>query len=254
MSKDRAISPSDRLYSSRIIATYIKFLRKQYDHVDINDVLSYAGMETYQVEDEAYWFTQEQVDRFNERVVKVTGKSDIAREAGRFGFSPDSLGFLKSYILGCMSIGKAYEMVAKITPKFVKSCTFESTRLGPNKAKLVVRPRPGAQEKLYQCENRMGYFEATGTLFHHKLPQIEHTKCVLRGDECCEYVVTWRTFKYEMWKKNPEPRRGTPSYRGGSDVLSEPFGGSRGRGRGSRGIVGALLARVEPREKSSSTA
>ena len=58
MSKDRAISPSDRLYNSRIIATYIKFLRKEYGHVDIEDILSYAGMETYQVEDEAYWFTQ----------------------------------------------------------------------------------------------------------------------------------------------------------------------------------------------------
>jgi HD-GYP domain-containing protein (c-di-GMP phosphodiesterase class II) len=201
VSKDRAISPSDTLYNSRIIATYVKFLRKEYSHVDINDVLSYAGMETYQVEDETHWFTQEQVDRFNERVVKLTGKSDIAREAGRFGLSPDSIGFVKSYILGCMSIGKAYEMVAKITPRLVKSCTFESTRLASNKVSVVVTPRPGAQEKLYQCENRIGYFEAAGMLFHRKLPRIEHTKCVFKGDECCEFVVTWREFRHEVWKK-----------------------------------------------------
>ncbi len=201
MNKDSAIDASARVYSSKITATYVKFLRKEYGYVDIEDLLSYAGMETYQVEDEAYWFTQEQVDLFNERLVKVTGNSDITREAGRFGFSPDSLGFVKSYILGCMSIGKAFEMAAKIIPKFAKSCTYESARLGPNKAKVVVRPRPGAQEKPYQCRNRTGYFEAAGTLFHHKFPQIEHTKCVFKGDECCEYVVTWREFKYEMWKK-----------------------------------------------------
>ena len=111
------------------------------------------------------------------------------------------MGFIKSYVLGCVSIGKAYEMVARISPKMVRSCTFESVRLAPNKAKVVVTPRPGAQEKLYQCENRIGYFEALCTLFRHKFPQVEHTKCCFKGDDYCEFVVTWREFKYEMWKK-----------------------------------------------------
>jgi response regulator RpfG family c-di-GMP phosphodiesterase len=201
MEKHAEISPSDRLYSSRIIATYIKFLRKEYGHADIDDILSYAGMETYQVEDEDCWFTQDQVDLFNERVVRITGKHDIAREAGRFGLSPDSIGFVKSYIFGHMSIGKASEMIAQITPKFVKSSTFESTRLASNKIKIVVTPRRGAQEKVYQCQNRIGYFEALSTLFHRKSPQVEHTKCVFNGDQCCEYLVTWREFRYEFWKK-----------------------------------------------------
>ena len=201
MSKNRPISPSERLYSSRIISTYIKFLRKEYSHVDINDILTYAGMEKYQVEDEAYWFTQQQVDLFNERAVGLTGKDDIAREAGRFGLSPDSLGFVKSYILGCLSIGRVWEMGAKVSHKFSKSCTYESERLAPNQTKIVVTPKPGVQEKPYQCQNRMGYFEAVCTLFRHKFPQIEHTKCMFRGDDCCEYVVTWREFSYETWKK-----------------------------------------------------
>ena len=67
--------------------------------------------------------------------MKATGKDDVAREAGRFGFSPDSMGFVKNYMLGRMSIGKVYEMIAQLTPKFVRSCTWESARLGPNKAK-----------------------------------------------------------------------------------------------------------------------
>jgi len=201
MDKRNIIDPNDRLYSSRITATYLKFLKKYYNHVDVNDILSYAGMEIYQVEDETYWFTQEQVDRFNERLVKLTGRSDIAREVGRFGLSVDSLGFVKSYILGKVSIGKTYEMIAQISPKVLRSCTYESMRLGPNKVKITVRPLPGSQEKPYQCQNRMGYFEAGATLFHHKFPKLEHPKCVFRGDDCCEYVVTWREFKYEIWKK-----------------------------------------------------
>jgi HD-GYP domain-containing protein (c-di-GMP phosphodiesterase class II) len=201
MTKSKAIDPTDKLYNSRITATYLEFIRKEHSYVDIEDLLSHAGMEAYQVEDEGCWFTQEQVDLFNERLVETTGRPDIAREAGRFGFSPDSIGFVKSYVLGRISIGRAYEMIAQISPKFVKSCTYESARLGPTKAKIVVRPRPGAQEKPYQCQNRIGYFEAFCTLFHHKFPHVEHTECIFRGGECCEYVVTWRESRYETWKK-----------------------------------------------------
>ena len=201
MEKNPAIGLAERLYSSRITAAYIKFLQKEYGHADIGDILSYAGMETCQVEDEAHWFTQEQVDRFNERVVKITGKQDISREAGRCGLSPDSIGSLKNYILGHMSTGKAFEMVAQISRKFVKSCTYESARLASNKIKIVVTPRPGVLEKPYQCQNRIGYFEAFSMLFHHKFPQVEHGKCIFNGDEYCEYVMTWREFRYEFWKK-----------------------------------------------------
>ncbi len=201
MSKNGAISQSDRLYNSRIIATYIKFLRKEYSYINIEDILSYAEMETYQVEDEAYWFTQEQVDLFNERAVKATGKSDIAREAGRFGLSPDLLGFVKSYILGCMSIGKAFEMIAQISSKFVKSCTWESAGLASNKVKLVVTPRPGRPGEALPMREPNGLLRSGRSAISHKFPQIEHTKCVFRGDECCEYVVTWREFRHEMWRK-----------------------------------------------------
>ena len=201
MSKNRPISPSDRLYSTVIISTYIKFLRKHYSHVDIDDILSYAGMESYQVDDETYWFTQQQVDSFNERVARLTGKDDISREAGRFGFSPDSLGFVKSYTLGFLSIGKVWEMGAKVIPSSPNHARTSQRDWHLTKRKIVVTPKPGVQEKPYQCQNRMGYFEAVCKLFCHKFPQIEHTKCMSRGDDCCEYLVTWREFSYETWKK-----------------------------------------------------
>ena len=47
----------------------------------------------------------------------------------------------------------------------------------------------------------MGYFEAACTLFLHKLPHVEQTKCIFKGDGCCEYVLTWSEFRYETWKK-----------------------------------------------------
>ena len=201
MDRNGVMSPSDRLYNSRIAASYVKFLRKKYSHVDVDDLLSYAGMEIYQVEDEGYWFAQEQVDRFNERLIQLTGNPDISREAGRFGFSSELIGFVKNYVLGCMSIGNAFEMITQLTSKFAKSCTWTSTRLGTSKVKVVVTPKPGTHEKPYQCQNRMGYFEGACVLFRHKFPQVEHAECTFRGDESCEYIITWQEFTYEIWKK-----------------------------------------------------
>jgi two-component sensor histidine kinase len=64
-----------------------------------------------------------------------------------------------------------------------------------------VTPRPGTNEKPYQCENRMGYLESIFTLFKHKLPKIEHTECVFKGGTCCRYIITWHTFRADVWRK-----------------------------------------------------
>ena len=201
MVENQLIGPADPLYSSRITATYIKFLKKRYPHVDIPELLTYARMEPYQVQDESCWFTQEQVDRFNECVVKMTGKPNIAREVGRFGLSADSIGFVQTYILGRVSISRAFEMIAQISPKFVRSSTFESKKLGSNKFLVRAMQKPGAQEKPYQCQNRMGYFEAGSDLFKQKFPQVEHSKCVFKGDDCCEFEITWHESRYAVWRK-----------------------------------------------------
>ena len=72
------------LYNSRIIRTFVEYLRKHYPEVVIDSVLTSAGMTASEIQDGAYWFTQTQVDRFNETVAVKTGNPNVAREAGRF--------------------------------------------------------------------------------------------------------------------------------------------------------------------------
>ncbi len=62
--------------------------------------LDYAGMKPYEVADQGHWFTQIQVDLFYERLVKVTGNVNIAREAGHYATSPDAIGVMRQYLLG----------------------------------------------------------------------------------------------------------------------------------------------------------
>jgi len=69
------------LYNSRLIKNYVEYTQKYYPDIDINPVLSYAGITTYELEDQGHWFTQQQVDRFHEILSQRTGVPNISRES-----------------------------------------------------------------------------------------------------------------------------------------------------------------------------
>ncbi len=188
------------LYSSRIINTYIKLIKNRYNYLNIGKLLNYAGMEPYQVADEGHWFTQNQVDRFYERLEKLTGNKNIAREAGKYTASPDAIGVMRQYILGSVGPAKAYEIVGRYANKFTRSAVYKSKRIASNKFEITVTPKEGVQEKPYQCENRLGFWDAMSIGFNYRLPKIEHPECIFRGDSCCRYIISWRESHSALWK------------------------------------------------------
>jgi len=188
------------LYNSRIINTYIKLIKKKYSYINIDKLLSYAGMEPYQVADEGHWFTQNQVDRFYERLEKLTGNKNIAREAGRYAASPDAIGTMRQYVLGLTGPAKAYEIVGRYANKFAKSSVYKSEIIASNKVEITVTPKPGVKEKLYQCENRLGFWDAISILFNYRLPKIEHPECIFEGNSSCRYIISWRKSHASLWK------------------------------------------------------
>ena len=75
------MSDSAPLYNSRIPKIYIQCLSKFYPDIDLDAVLTEAGIARYEIEDPAHWFTQENVDRLHDILVARTGNPNIAREA-----------------------------------------------------------------------------------------------------------------------------------------------------------------------------
>ena len=185
------LGPDSPLYNSRIIDTFIKLIKSRYKYVNINKVLDYAEMKPYQVADQGHWFTQKQVDMFYEKLVKETNNENIAREAGRFAASPESLGVIRQYVLGLISPTLVYEVIKKATSNFTKSSTLETRKLASNKMEIIVTPLEGVNEKHYQCENRKGYFESVGLFFDQSIAKIEHPECIFDGGKCCRYIVSW---------------------------------------------------------------
>ena len=179
------------LYGSLGIDIYLKLIEQKYSFIDIEKLLKYAGMELYQVKDEGHLFSQKQINRFYEYLVKRTGNRHIAREAGRFGSSPEALGTMRRSLLGLLNPSKYYEIIGKYTNKISKATHYEANQLGPNKVEIIATPYEGTKEEPYQCENRMGYWEALSSLYNLKPPTIEHPECLFKNGNACRYIVSW---------------------------------------------------------------
>lgn len=189
------------LYNSRITNTYLKLVRLRYSHVDIAELLDYAGMEPYQVEDESHWFTQEQVNRFQDKLITLTGNTEIAKEAGAFTASPEVMGGIRRYLLGLASPARAYALVGRYISKFTRSSRYESRKLGHTKIEYTVTPYEGVEEAPFQCKNRLGYLEAIAGMFDYKPPRIEHSECLFKNGKVCRYVVSWHESPFRRWQK-----------------------------------------------------
>ena len=139
MQATEVFGPDTPLYNSRTILTYVKFIKEHHSHVDVSQVLSHAGMDEFQVQDENHWFTQEQVNRFHEKLIEYTGDKDIARKAGRYTASAECLGPVKSYAARLLSPARLCEIIGRGNTYFTKSCTLEAEVKGPEIIEVTAR-------------------------------------------------------------------------------------------------------------------
>jgi len=191
----------DLLYNSRIIDTYIKLMKKRHPGINIGAILDHANMQGYEVSDQSHWFTQAQIDRFYEKAVEISGDRDIAREAGRYSASPEAIGAMRQYILGLVGPAHAFGLIRTASSKFTRSSRYQSHKLKNNSVEVIVTPNPGVEEKFFQCENRMGFFEAVCMMFDNNMPKIEHPECLFAGDNHCRYVISWKNSAADLWGK-----------------------------------------------------
>ena len=189
------------LYSSRLIKNYLEYIGKNYPDVGIDEVLEYAQMTRYEVEDPAHWFNQKQIDSFHEIVSQETGDSDISREVGRYAASSGGLGAAKQLMIGLMSPTAGYLLIEKYYPLFSRGAVIKVNKIGATSVEIISKPKSGVDEKPHQCANRAGTFESMARLFTEKFATVDHPECLHADHEHCRYVVTWEKTSSFIWKR-----------------------------------------------------
>lgn len=195
------MAESPPLYNSKITKIYLEYLGKAYQDLELEEILAYAGMKRYEVEDPAHWFNQEQVDRFQEILVRKTGNAKISREAGRYATVTGATGPLKQYALGLLTPSSIYPLIGKMHEMMSRGSSVEIRKRGKNSIEIISTPNRGVKEKPYQCENRIGIFESVAKLFVDKLADIEHPECTHNGGQRCRYLITWEASPTLIWKR-----------------------------------------------------
>ena len=196
------MTDSTPLYNSRITKIYLDYIDKNYPEIDKNLILKSAKITKEELEDQAHWLTQDQVDRFQDAVVKHTGNPNVAREAGRFAIeTPAATGVTRHYLLGLLNLTTLYLLISKVYSVFSKSVSIKGKQLGPNQIEIISTPLTGVKEKPYQCENRIGFFESVAKLFTSEFAHIEETSCFHKGDQFCRYIISWEKSPFLIWRR-----------------------------------------------------
>ncbi len=189
------------LYSSGIINIWVEFLKDKYPDINVNLILKHANIQEHEIADQGHWLTQEQVDMFYYKVLELTRNQNIAREAGRYLAKPGSVGFLWQYAFGQLGPPRIFERVAKAASYFAISSEYSFKRITSNKIEIISKPYKGIKEKEYQCENRIGIFEAIALGYTHRMPVIEHNECIFKGGDVCKYTISWRKSYKELFNR-----------------------------------------------------
>ena len=189
------------LYNSRILKNYVEYLKDAHPKLDLDLILSHAGITSYQIEDQGHWFTQSQTDRFQEILIKETGDPHLPRKVGRYAASSKASGTLRQYALGFTTPASAYRMLEKLASNLSRAFTLKVTKIAHNKVEVTVKPNPDVKEKPYQCENRLGLFESIAKLFTGRFAKVEHPVCLQRGGEVGVYQISWQEGAAATWKR-----------------------------------------------------
>ncbi len=182
---------STPLYNSRIAKVYIDFVQKNYPDIDVEAMLEQTGINVWELEDPSHWFTQDQQDRLHDALVLHTGNENIAQDAGRYAGSSDALGAIRQYIIGLMNPAAIYMLLGKIYPMLSRAAEVHPKKTGPNSMEIFTVPKANFEERPYQCDNRMGLFEAIAKLYSDKYADVDHPSCVHKGDDFCRYIIKW---------------------------------------------------------------
>ena len=199
-STDASSRMQDPLYNSRLIKNYAEYIRRFHPDIDLDEILQYAWIRNYELEDQGHWFSQWQVDRFYARLMQRTGDAKLARKVGRYAASSEASGALKHYTLGFISPSSAYWLFEKIAPHLTRAMIFKSKKLGAYKFEITCAPKPGVELQPYQCENLIGQLEALSKLFTGKYPRVNHPECLHKEGKICRYIITIEKTPALMWR------------------------------------------------------
>jgi len=143
------------------------------------------------LDDVANWIWYEEAIAIFETGAELTRDPRIGLRAGEQAVRQHAGTQVATLLRSLGSPEAILEQCALVATKFSTITAMRTTEVAPGRARVVAEVRPGFASHRLMCDFRIGLMSTPTELFGLPQARVEETRCRLRGDDECEYEVTW---------------------------------------------------------------
>jgi len=173
---------------------YLLRLRAERGEAALRALLSTAGIPIGLMNDDAGWLSVAASKRLLRALASALGP-DAVGDRGAWMTHPESLGAYVRMLRVASAPADAYRYLAANAPETTRVGTCELKAAAPNFAEIVYKPRPDSEEGQGDellCAARRAEFAAIPLIWGLPAANIEHPRCLARGDADCDYLIRWK--------------------------------------------------------------
>lgn len=172
----------------RILQPLFRYVKQKFGQPALDRLAIDGGLQPQALERSAAWITLEQFERMLTAARALVGSDEEFMRAC-------SHELVKMYgpillVLRCMSVRGTYEMMAKTAHLVSRISKYQA--LHGTRTSIRLRYESTRAESRLMCLSRQGQLCAIPTMYWGMAPaRLEETRCLARGDNCCEYHLRW---------------------------------------------------------------
>ncbi len=173
-------------FSTKIFKVYLRFIERNYPHVDVRQICENTGLSYAYIMDENNWTSTVFSFKFLEECIRATGDPDIAYKSGRMSLTMEALGnLLYSVLRYTLSTTRIYKTLSAQILHFTKIMAMEI--LNTNKNNIVIKYHPVNLRLLNQEEqtalianlpniykNTVGYMQSVPVIHDNPEAEVDH--------------------------------------------------------------------------------
>lgn len=187
--------------STKVILSSLLYLEKEYGNDKIEKLANELNIEPAFLKNSHNWFSMEFLNRFFDKLIKVTNDKNASFKGGTYAANKQSWGPLFPIFILFGNPGFAYKQVANHVNSYNKISTFNVLELKSNYAKLQYFDRGGPKESKEVCLNRIGQLSCAPTNWHLPSAKVKEIQCQHENADSCIYEINWlnptiKTFRF----------------------------------------------------------
>ncbi len=159
----------------------------------VAELLARYGVSEQVLNDPESWLSLEFVESWIDDIVTATGDPQIIDRAARLSLSRKYLGPLYTWVRAFGTPSFAYSHSAKSSGRHNKTGNYDIEFTAPTSCTLRFTPATtiAPERTTHICRMRAQQLAAIPMLFDLPPATIAQPQCILRGDSCCRYDITW---------------------------------------------------------------